>query len=637
MRSSSHTCMYLLDMSVGANIVLSSIIACNASVKFGYAGLIIAPLICGTIIGLINGIVYIKLHISSLIVTCALSLIYEALSVYTTNGKNVILSTEYRAFGDYPVNLILALIAYFLCAFILKYTKIGIYTYAIGSNEVVAKNMGVNVSKYKIVAFTLAEFFFGLAFKKYGHPVVAIVIGENGSGKSTLTSCLTGIYQKDSGKFILEGKEITATNQVEANHQGVAIIVQEIGTFSGLTVAENIFLGNEDKFTKHGIKNTASMNKQAQEYLDSYGFNYIDATKVIDDYNFEDRKLVEIVKATYFNPKVLVVDEATTALGQKGREELFKVMHKVRDTGNCVIFISHDIEEVIEQADNISVLRDGVKIGSITKAEATPDKLKALMVGREIGDNYYRTDYGEEISKEIVLSAKNVTVKGQIEDLNLELHKGEILGIGGLSECGMHEVGKALFGASYFRQGTVTLGDGTPINSIPDAIKHSIAYASKDRDNESLVINDTIGNNICLPSLENLKTHGMLRGKSMKEFANKYAKQMSTKMTGVDQFVSALSGGNKQKVVLARWVGKDSDLIILDSSTRGIDVKVKADIYAMMNDMRKSGKSIIMISEEIMELLGMADRILIMKDGKINGEFLRSPELKDTDLIDNMI
>lgn len=637
MRSSSHTCMYLLDMSVGANIVLSSIIACNASVKFGYAGLIIAPLICGTIIGLINGIVYIKLHISSLIVTCALSLIYEALSVYTTNGKNVILSTEYRAFGDYPVNLILALIAYFLCAFILKYTKIGIYTYAIGSNEVVAKNMGVNVSKYKIVAFTLAEFFFGLAFKKYGHPVVAIVIGENGSGKSTLTSCLTGIYQKDSGKFILEGKEITATNQVEANHQGVAIIVQEIGTFSGLTVAENIFLGNEDKFTKHGIKNTAAMNKQAQEYLDSYGFNYIDATKVIDDYNFEDRKLVEIVKATYFNPKVLVVDEATTALGQKGREELFKVMHKVRDTGNCVIFISYDIEEVIEQADNISVLRDGVKIGSITKAEATPDKLKALMVGREIGDNYYRTDYGEEISKEIVLSAKNVTVKGQIEDLNLELHKGEILGIGGLSECGMHEVGKALFGASYFRQGTVTLGDGTPINSIPDAIKHSIAYASKDRDNESLVINDTIGNNICLPSLENLKTHGMLRGKSMKEFANKYAKQMSTKMTGVDQFVSALSGGNKQKVVLARWVGKDSDLIILDSPTRGIDVKVKADIYAMMNDMRKSGKSIIMISEEIMELLGMADRILIMKDGKINGEFLRSPELKDTDLIDNMI
>ena len=379
------------------------------------------------------------------------------------------------------------------------------------------------------------------------------------------------------------------------------------------------------------------MNKKAQEYLDSYGFNYIDAAKTIDDYNFEDRKLIEIVKSTYFNPKVLVVDETTTALGQKGREELFKVMHKMRDMGSCVIFISHDLEEVIEQSDQISVLRDGVYIGTITKEEATPDRLKQLMVGREIGNNYYRTDYGEKISDEVVISVKNVSVKGQINNLSLDLHKGEILGIGGLSECGMHEVGKAIFGASYFREGSVTLGDGTPINSIPDAIKHSMAYASKDRDNESLVINDTICENICLPSLEDLKKGGILRGKTMKEFADRFAKQMSTKMTGVDQFVSALSGGNKQKVVLARWIGKDSDLIILDSPTRGIDVKVKADIYAMMNRMRKEGKSIIMISEEIMELLGMADRILIMKDGKISGEFLRSEELRDTDLIDNMI
>ena len=466
---------------------------------------------------------------------------------------------------------------------------------------------------------------------------VLALMGENGAGKSTLMKVLTGIYKKDSGTFILDGKEVSAANQVDGNHQGVAIIVQEIGTLSGLTVAENIFLGNEDQFTKFGIKNTAAMNKKAQEYLDSYGFNYIDAAKTIDDYNFEDRKLIEIVKSTYFNPKILVVDETTTALGQKGREELFKVMHKMRDMGSCVIFISHDLEEVIEQSDQISVLRDGVYIGTITKEEATTDRLKQLMVGREIGNNYYRTDYGEKISDEVVISVKNVSVKGQIDNLSLELHKGEILGIGGLSECGMHEVGKAIFGASYFREGSVTLGDGTPINSIPDAIKHSMAYASKDRDNESLVINDTICENICLPSLEDLKKGGVLKGKTMKEFADKFAKQMSTKMTGVDQFVSALSGGNKQKVVLARWIGKDSDLIILDSPTRGIDVKVKADIYAMMNRMRKEGKSIIMISEEIMELLGMADRILIMKDGKINGEFLRSEELRDTDLIDNMI
>ena len=460
----------------------------------------------------------IKLHISSLIVTCALSLIYEDFSVYATNGKNVILSADYRAFGDYPVNLILALIAYLLCAFILKYTKIGTYTYAIGSNEVVAKN------------------------------------------------------------------------------------------------------------------------KKAQEYLDSYGFNYIDATKVIDDYNFEDRKLVEIVKSTYFNPKVLVVDETTTALGQKGREELFKVMHKVRDTGNCVIFISHDLPEILDKSDTITILRDGVYIDTVKSKDVTEDDLKKLMVGREVTGDYYRSDYGEKVSDEVVLSVKNVTVPGLIEDISFDLHKGEILGFGGLSESGMHEIGKAIFGASYDREGEVVLADGTHINDIPTAIKHSIAYTSKDRDNESVVLNQSIGDNICLPSLDELanKAH-ILSDKKRREFADKYAKQMSVKMNDVNQFVSNLSGGNKQKVVLARWVGKDSDLIILDSPTRGIDVKVKADIYAMMNDMRKRGKSIIMISEEIMELLGMADRILIMKDGKINGEFLRSPDLKDTDLIDNMI
>ena len=466
---------------------------------------------------------------------------------------------------------------------------------------------------------------------------VHALIGENGSGKSTLTNMLTGIYSIGSGTFVLDGKEIHPKNQVEANNEGVSIIVQELGTLSGLTVAENIFLGHEDQFVHMGIKNTNAMNKKATELLKKYGFERIKAADIIDEYNFEDRKLIEIVKATYFDPKIVVIDETTTALSQEGREELYKHMNRIRESGNSIIFISHDLPEVLDKSDTITIMRDGVYIDTVKSKDVTEDDLKRLMVGREVTGDYYRSDYGEKVSDEVVLSVKNVSVPGLIHDVSFDLHKGEILGFGGLSESGMHEIGKAIFGASYDRTGTVELADGTQINDIPTAIKHSIAYASKDRDNESLVINDTIGNNICLPSLENLKTHGMLRGKSMKEFANKYAKQMSTKMTGVDQFVSALSGGNKQKVVLARWVGKDSDLIILDSPTRGIDVKVKADIYAMMNDMRKSGKSIIMISEEIMELLGMADRILIMKDGKINGEFLRSPELKDTDLIDNMI
>ncbi|MCD7838960.1 MAG: ATP-binding cassette domain-containing protein, partial [Clostridiales bacterium] len=279
--------------------------------------------------------------------------------------------------------------------------------------------------------------------------------------------------------------------------------------------------------------------------------------------------------------------------------------------------------------------RDGDFIATINADDVNEDDLKRLMVGRELGDRYYRTDYGEKVSDEVVLSLKDVSVPGELDHVNLELHKGEILGIGGLSDCGMHELGKAAFGASYDRTGTVTLADGTPINDINTAINHSMAYASKDRDNESLVINDTIQDNITLPSMRDMGK--LLSGKKMKEFANEYAKMMSVKMVNVDQFVSNLSGGNKQKVVLARWIGKGSDILILDSPTRGIDVMVKADIYDLMDRMRKEGKSVLMISEEIMELLGMSDRIVIMRDGKVSGEFTRSPDLSEESLIDKMV
>ena len=467
---------------------------------------------------------------------------------------------------------------------------------------------------------------------------VHALIGENGSGKSTLTNMLTGIYTIDSGHFILDGKEIHPKNQVEANLEGVSIIVQELGTLSGLTVAENIFLGHESRFVNHGIKNTNAMNREAQGLLDKYGFGRIKASDMVDEYNFEDRKLVEIVKATYFQPKIVVIDETTTALSQEGREELYKQMNRIRSEGNTVIFISHDLPEVLRMSDTITCLRDGVYIDTVKSAEIDEDGLKKLMVGREVTGDYYRADYGEPVSKEVVLSVQNVSVPGQISNITFELHKGEILGFGGLSESGMHEVGKACFGASFDRTGTVKLQDGTEINSIPAAIKHSMAYTSKDRDNESVVMNQSIGDNICLPSLDALTSlPGILSGGKMKEFARKFAAEMSVKMVDVDQFVSDLSGGNKQKVVLARWIGKDSDILVLDSPTRGIDIKVKQDIYQLMDRMRKSGKSIIMISEELMELIGMCDRILIMKDGQINGELQRSPELDENSLIAKMV
>ena len=299
------------------------------------------------------------------------------------------------------------------------------------------------------------------------------LIGENGSGKSTLTNSLTGIYRKDSGKFILDGKEINPVNQVEANNEGVSIIVQELGTLDGLTVAENIFLGHEDRFVKFGIKNTNAMNREANDLLKKYGFERIKASDMIENYNFEDRKLVEIVKATYFDPKIVVIDETTTALSREGREELYKQMKRIRQEGNTVIFISHDLPEVLTMSDTITVLRDGVYIDTVKSADIDEDGLKKLMVGREVTGGYYRADYGEEVSSEVVMKVENVSVPGIISDISFDLHKGEILGFGGLSESGMHEIGKACFGASFDREGSVTLADGTKINDIPTAIKHT--------------------------------------------------------------------------------------------------------------------------------------------------------------------
>ena len=463
------------------------------------------------------------------------------------------------------------------------------------------------------------------------------LIGENGSGKSTFSQMLCGIYTTETGTFTLDGRELHFKNQVEANRGGVSIIVQEMGTLSGLTVAENIFLGHEDPFIHNGIKNSRAMNREAQRLLDEYGFGRIKASKMIDSYNFEDRKLIEIVKATYFKPQILIVDETTTALSQDGRQELYKIMDKTRDDGRTVIFISHDLQEVLSHTDTVSVLRDGEYIDTVRSSEVTENDLKRLMVGREIGSAYYRTDYGTPVSEEVVLAVDTVSVEGFLDEISFELHRGEILGFGGLSESGMHEIGKAVFGASFSRKGKVALADGTEITDIPTAIRHSIAYTSKDRDNESVIVNETIRNNVVLPSIEDLADKGLLSKRKLDVFAEEHSQRMQVKMQHTGQFVSELSGGNKQKVVLARWLGKNSDILVLDSPTRGIDVKVKQAIYALMQELKAQGKSIIMISEELPELMGMSDRILIIKDGKINGEFMRSPDIDEETLIARMV
>ena len=464
---------------------------------------------------------------------------------------------------------------------------------------------------------------------------VHALIGENGSGKSTMTNMLTGIYTLESGQFILDGKEVHPKNQVEANEEGISIIVQELGTLSGLTVAENIFLGHEDQFVHLGIKNTAAMNKKANELLQSYGFDKIKAGDMIDDYNFEDRKLVEIVKATYFNPKIVVVDETTTALSQEGREELYKQMNRVRDNGNTVIFISHDLPEILDKSDTITILRDGVYIDTVKSADVNEDDLKKLMVGREVADNLYRADDAPDYQPEVVLRAEGLNAIN-VYSVTIELHKGEILGIGGLAECGMHELGKVLFGIEKPDSGTVTVG-GKTITSPREAIRLGVGYLSKNRDTEAIILNASIQDNICLPSLPKLTKHGFINPKREKALAAKWTDALAIKMRSSDQHCRELSGGNKQKVVLAKWMGNDSQILIMDCPTRGIDIGVKEAIYKLMQQFKKEGRSMIMISEELPELIGMSDRILIMKNHEIVQEIPRSAQIDENQLVSSMI
>ncbi len=462
------------------------------------------------------------------------------------------------------------------------------------------------------------------------------LIGENGSGKSTLSTIVAAVQKADSGEMFLGGQLYNPQSVIEANELGVSMIVQEQNTIGGLSVASNIFAGRESQFIEHGLLNLKKMNQVSKDILNKLGVHHIDPNELIEFLPFEDRKIVELARALYTNPKILIIDETTTALTIKGREILYSTMHKMREEGGCVLFISHDIDEIMDKCDSLTVLRDGILISTLEKKEFEVNKIRQLMVGREIAANLYRTDNICSCCDEIALEAKNVFY-GLLKDVSLQLKKGEILGIGGLTDCGMHDLGKILFGLIKPDEGKVLTGKGVLIKNPITAIKNEIGYVSKDRDKESLMPIGSICDNVCSASWNNLASGGLIPKKTENEFANQWAETLNIKMVNIDQFCTELSGGNKQKVVLAKWLGKNSEVFIFDCPTRGIDVGVKASIYKLMAQLKNEGKSIVMISEELTEVIGMSDRILILKEGKITGEFKRDELLTEERLIDYMI
>ncbi len=465
------------------------------------------------------------------------------------------------------------------------------------------------------------------------------LVGENGSGKSTVMSIVAGMQPANSGEMYYNGTPWSPHNMVEAQKAGISMILQEANTIPGVSVAQNIFAGREDDFSVCGIIRMKKMYRAADEILTRFGIKHIHARDMIDRYSFEDRKLIELARCVSEGTEILIIDETSTALSHEGRAVLYRLMHEMADKGKCVVFISHDIDEILEQCTVVTVLRDGEISGELSsdqlRSREATQQIRYMMVGREIGDKYYREDYEAGGYGELALELNNISF-GPIKHFSLKLHKGQIIGFGGLSGCGMHEIGRAAFGLIKLSEGSV-LCDGIEITSPLQAINIGIGYISKDRDRDALILDGSIGENIVLPSLPRMSRFSFINPAEERAVYEREIETYRIKCYSGSQPVNTLSGGNKQKVSFAKWTAKDSKVLIMDCPTRGVDVGVKQSMYSIIEHMKSEGKAIIMISEELTELIGMVDRLIIMKDFAVTGEFARSRELCEANIINYMV
>ncbi len=465
------------------------------------------------------------------------------------------------------------------------------------------------------------------------------LIGENGSGKSTIASIAAGMQKANEGRMQFKGNKWEPESMIDALNGGIGMVVQESGTISGITVAENMFLAELGTFkNSFGLVDRKKVESKANEALAQIGIKNIKGKDMMASLDFQDRKLVEIAKVIMKNPDVLVIDETSTALSHDGRQIMYDLIKKMRDSGKSVIFISHDLDEIMEICDTLTVLRDGNIIRTFDKDEFDADAIRSSMIGRELHGDYYRVDYDSTSLPEVVINAEHLCYKELLKDISLELHRGEIVGVGGLASSGMHALGEALFGAINLDSGHVTSGSGREIHSPHNAIGQKIGYVSKDRDQKSLCLDASIRDNIAIAGMNIFKNNmNLLTTANEKKYVKKQVEELNIKCSDMDQTVSQLSGGNKQKVVFGKWIGCGSEILILDCPTRGVDIGVKQAMYQLMVKLKSEGKAILMISEEMPELIGMSDRILIMKDGKITKEFKRSRTLCEADIISYMI
>ena len=444
---------------------------------------------------------------------------------------------------------------------------------------------------------------------------VHILLGENGAGKSTLVKILSGAYQKSGGNIVLFGKDVEIKNPRQAQQLGISIIYQEFNLISQLSAAENIFLGREFLLSPTIIDQKRILDT-AQSLLNDLGVN-IDARQLVGELGVAQQQMVEVAKALSLNAKILIMDEPTSALTKNEIIELFATIRKLKNRGVSVIYISHRLEELSEIGDRITVLRDGKYIGTHQISEITQHDLIRMMVNRELKERFPKQK--QQIGDEI-LRIERLNRQGSLNNINFTLYRGEILGVAGLLGSGRTELARAIFGADKIDSGMIYVdGKLQIINKPRNAINLDIGYLSEDRKAEGLVLDLSVQLNICLASLGRFSKFGVVSNKQEKDAASEYVKDLRIKTPGLNQKVLFLSGGNQQKVVVSKWLCSNAKILIFDEPTRGIDVGSKVEIYQLMNRLTAEDAAIIMISSELPEILGMSDRVMIMREGSIAG------------------
>ena len=451
---------------------------------------------------------------------------------------------------------------------------------------------------------------------KFGE--IHALVGENGAGKSTLMKVLTGIHQADGGSITYLGSPYSVKNIGESQHLGISMIHQELNMMNHLTVAQNIFIGRESMAGKVLIKD-GDMIKEAKKLFERIGIK-IDPTTTLGNLTVGKQQMVEIAKAISRDCKLLILDEPTAALTQTEIEELFSIMQDLKAKGIGMIYISHRMDEIKRISDRITVMRDGEYIGTVNTAEVTKDEIINMMIGRVVYEDP-KTQSEVADDAEVVLEVKNLCSGKTVKDVSFTLRRGEILGLSGLMGAGRTEVARAIFGADPFDSGEIYIkGKKVHIKSPADAVKHSIGYLSEDRKRYGLMLLKSVAENTAIASMDRYITAGIINDGKLKEEAKVYNDKLRTKTPSMDQLLKNLSGGNQQKVIIARWLIQNCDILIFDEPTRGIDVGAKSEIYTLMNELSKQGKSIIMISSELVEILRMSDRVMVMCEGRKTGE-----------------